>query len=153
MKLIDAVKNKNYFTFWERLYRQQTGVSIGQKYAPPFACIGAGKLEEDKIYPSERFQRLVLTNLENPDDCDRFYTRFIDDKLAAFIGNKTQAEEFVTWLNTLWPGLNFTFEWSDKSINSLNVEILITPRIHSYSCITPLLTHHRYSKPLSMAKL
>ena len=43
---------------------------------------------------------------------DRFYTRFIDDKLAAFIGNKAEAKEFVDWLNKLWPGLELTYEWS-----------------------------------------
>ena len=89
--------------------------------------MGAGKLEEDKIFPSEKFQNLILNNLDTQDNCDRFYTRFIDDKLAAFLGSKDQAEEFVTWLNTLWPGLHFTFEWSDKIIKFLNVELLITP--------------------------
>ena len=126
IKLIEAVKNKNYFTFGDKLYRQKTGVSIGQKYAPPFACLGAGKLEEDKIFPSEKFKNLNINNLDTQDNCNRFYTRFIDDKLAAFLGSKDQAEEFVTWLNTLWPGLHFTFEWSDKSIKFLNVELLIT---------------------------
>ena len=52
--------------------------------------------------------------------------RFIDDKLAAFLGTREQAELFVSWLNTLWPGLIFTYEWSDQSIKFLNVEILIT---------------------------
>ena len=78
------------------------------------------------IFPSEQFQRFVLKDLESQDVKDRFYTRFIDDKLAAFLGTKDQAELFVSWLNTLWPGLTFTYEWSDKSIKFLNVEILIT---------------------------
>ena len=64
---------------------------------------------------------------DSQDSKDRFYTRFIDDKLAAFTGNRKQAEEFVSWLNTLWPGLHFTYEWSNKTIKFLNVEILITP--------------------------
>ena len=119
IKLIEAVKNKNYFTFGETLYRQKTGVSIGQKYAPSFAGLGAGKLEEDKIFPSVQFQNFILKDLDSQDNCDRFYTRFIDDKLAAFLGSKDQAEDFVTWMNTLWPGLHFTFEWSDKSIKFL----------------------------------
>ena len=86
-----------------------------------------GKLEEDKIYPSEQFQNFILKDLSSQDNCDRFYTRFIDDKLAAFLGSKNQAEEFVTWMNSLLPGLHFTFEWSDKSIKFLNVELLVTP--------------------------
>ena len=110
IRLIEAVKSKNYFIFGDKLYRQKTGVSIGQKYAPPFACLGAGKLEEDLIFPSEKFQRFILKDLDSQDVKDTFYTRFIDDKLAAFLGTKDQAESFVCWLNTLWPGLTFTYE-------------------------------------------
>ena len=105
---------------------KRQGLVLGKNMPPPFACLGAGKLEEDKIFPSERFQNLVLNDLDSQDNKDRFDTRFIDDKLAAFLGTKDQAVEFVNWLNTLWPGLTFTFEWSDRSIKFLNVEILIT---------------------------
>ena len=90
IRLIEAVKSQNYFSFGEHLYRQKTGVSIGQKYAPPFACLGAGKQEEDLIFPSEQFQRLVLNDHESQDKKDRFYTRFIDDKfkVGCLQGNK-----------------------------------------------------------------
>ena len=100
MRLINSVKSKNYFTFGDRLYRQNTGVSIGQKYAPPFACLGAGKLEEDKIFPTDKFEEYILDDRDSQDSKYRFYTRFIDDKFAASTGNRKQAEECVSLLNT-----------------------------------------------------
>ena len=77
------------------------------------------------IFPSEQFQRFVLKDLESQDVKDRFYTRFIDDKLAASLGTKDQAELFVSWLNTLWLGLTLSYEWSDKSIKFLITQDII----------------------------
>ena len=84
-------------------------------------------MKERKFNLKIKFEEYILDDRDSQDSKDRFYTRFIDDKLAAFTGNRKQAEEFVSWLNTLWPGLHFTYEWSNKTIKFLNVEILITP--------------------------
>ena len=59
--------------FGENLYRQKTGGSIRQKYALPFACLvsmAGGELEEDWIFPSEKFQVFVLNDLESEDEKD-----------------------------------------------------------------------------------
>ena len=92
------------------------GTSIGKKHAPSLCCLGAGKLEEELIFPSEQFQNLVVKDNRTLDEADRFYGRFIDDMLARTKGTEAEAEEFVKWLNTLWPGLKFTYEWSNKEI-------------------------------------
>ena len=47
----------------------------------------------------------------------RFYKRFIDDMVAALLGTEEEAGDFVAWMNTLWPGLGFTFDWSNKELN------------------------------------
>ena len=99
---------KNWQPSWEQKTRQRS-------------------LEEDKIFPSEKFQRFVLNDIESPHVKERFYPTFMDEKLAAFMGTTDQAKEVVFWLNTLWPGLDFTYEWSDKAIKFLNVKTLITP--------------------------
>ena len=48
------------------------------------------------------------------DDEDRFYERFIDGMVAALLGTEEEAGDFVAWMKTLWPGLKFTFDWSNK---------------------------------------
>ena len=105
MELFDLIKNNNYFEFGEKIFEQTGGTSIGKKHAPPVACLGAGKLEEDEIFPSENFQKYILDDKESYDAKDRFFTRFIDDMLSAFVGTEEEASDFVSWINTLWPGL------------------------------------------------
>ena len=81
--------------------------------------------EEENILPSERFQNIILKDYSSRDEKDRFYKRFIDDMIAATSCTKQEASEFVDWLNTLNPNLNFTFEWSDESINYLDVTLVM----------------------------
>ena len=59
------------------------------------------------------------------DESDRFFKRFIDDMLALLEGTQEEAENFVKWLNTLWPGLQFTYEWSNKEITFLDVRLVL----------------------------
>ena len=42
-----------------------------------------------------------------------------------FLGNREQAMDFVNWLNSIEPGISFTFEWSDKTINFLDVKLIL----------------------------
>ena len=36
-------------------------------------------------------------------------------------GSREDAERFVGWMNTLWEGIEFTFEWSDTELTYLEV--------------------------------
>ena len=68
----------------------------------------------------------VLNDLSSQDEEDRFYKRFIDDMIAAFLGDAQDAEHFVRWMNTLWPGLKFTYNWSNKELTYLDVNLIMT---------------------------
>ena len=46
--------------------------------------------------------------------------------MAVFLGTEEEAVEFVAWMNTLWPGLKFTFDWSNKELTYLDVKLIIT---------------------------
>ena len=59
------------------MFQQVGGTPIDKKHAPPLACLGAGKLEKDVIYPSQQFHSLVLDDKENDCEEERFYKRFI----------------------------------------------------------------------------
>ena len=125
MKLLEITQCNNYFEFgqkssnrWEEKYRRE-------KNAPSLCCLGASKLEEELIFPSEEFQSLVVKDNRTLDEADRFYGRFIDDMLALTIGTEAEAEEFVKWLNTLRPELKFTYKWSNKEITFLDVRLVM----------------------------
>ena len=125
MELLDAVQHKNYFEFADTLQVQETGSAIGQKQAPPVCCLGAAKLEEEKIYPSEQFQKYVLKDLSDDDETHRWFKRFIDDQIAACAITVEEAKTFVDWLNTLWPGIKFTYTREDKVAEFLDLKIII----------------------------
>ena len=74
---------------------------------------------------TKKFQNIILKDHSSRDEKDRFYKRFIDDKIAATNWIQQEAKYFVEWLNTLNPSLNFTFEWSAESINYLDVTLVM----------------------------
>ena len=50
---------------------RKQGAALDKKNAPPFACLvsmGGGKLEEDLIFPAEKFQMFVLNDHESKDE-------------------------------------------------------------------------------------
>ena len=73
----------------------------------------------------ESFKTKVLKDKTNDDDKARFYKRFIDDMLAAFMGTEQEANGFVEWMNTLWPGVKFTYDWSNKELTYLDVNLIM----------------------------
>ena len=46
--------------------------------------------------------------------------------IAAFVGSEEEATTFVAWMNSLWPGLKFTFDWSNKELTYLDVNLIMT---------------------------
>jgi hypothetical protein len=59
------------------------------------ACLAAGKLEEEAIFTADIFKNKVLKDTSNNDEKSRFYKRFIDDMIAAFLGTEQEAKDFV----------------------------------------------------------
>ena len=45
MRCQEICQENNVFEFNQQLYRQVSGSAIGQKQAPPVACLGAGVVE------------------------------------------------------------------------------------------------------------
>ena len=128
LELLEITRKNNYFELGEKIFQQVGGTSIGKKHAPALCCLGAGKLEEEDIFPSEQFRNIVLDDKTTPDQNDRFYKRFIDDMIAAMEGTEDDAREFVEWMNTLNPSLSFTYEWSNKEITFLDTRLVIQDR-------------------------
>ena len=157
MELLEVTRNYNYFEFGENLYKQEGGTSIGKKHAPDTACLGAGKFEEEFILPSGQFRDIVIDDKSVDDDKERFYKRFIDDMIAATCCTEQEAKQFVEWLNTLDPNLTFTYEWSDKKINFLDVTLVIEDgKLETNRHIKPtnpqLFLHYSSNHPSSVFK-
>ena len=93
MELLEITQRNNIFKFGEQIFKQVGGTSIGKKHAPSLCCLGAGKLEEDEIFPAGPFRNLVLKDKASVDESDRLYKRFIDDMMALTNGTADEAKE------------------------------------------------------------
>ena len=78
------ILNNNNSLFDNELHHQETGTGMGTKFAPHYACLCIGYLEETKLFPvllPNHFDMLECQYIENN------FFRFIDDG-------------FITWPTT-----------------------------------------------------
>ena len=127
MELLELTRKHNYFEFGDdECFQQVGGTSIGKKHDPPLACLAAGKLEEEKHFNTEIFKTKISNYTSSDDEKDKFYKRYIDDMITAFVGSEQEVIAFVVWMKTLWPGLEFTFNWSNRELTYLDVNLIMT---------------------------
>ena len=122
------LKNNN-FCFDNQFYHQEIGAAMGTDFAPPYANISVGYLEETKLYDelSKHFDKMI---------CDiimEFYFRFMDDGFLPW-PTEVDIKIFHDIINNLDPNLEFTieppleFEESDHSksqkLNFLDIDII-----------------------------
>ena len=77
--------------------------------------------------------------------------------IAATSCTKEQVHNFVEWLNTLDPSLDFTFEWSDEKINYLDVTLVMEDgKLETDRHVKPtnpqLFLHYTSNHPQSVFK-
>ena len=109
-----CLKN-NILEFDKKLYKQISGVGTGAKFAPTYACLGAGRFEEIMFNSNhELIERILI------------WKRFIDHVFMLFKGCETKCRELVDWLNSLMPGvIKFKYQYSLQKIEFLDLEIYI----------------------------
>ena len=76
LKLAEFVLRNNYFVFDEKMYHQVIGTAMGSIFAPPYAQLTIGFLEETRLYP------LLLPSKFDLETCKKiieFFYRFMDD--------------------------------------------------------------------------
>ena len=115
------ILTNNYFMFDGVCYHQKTGSAMGTVFAPPYACLTVGYLEETRL------RRTVLPQYFSPHDCDlilELLLRYIDDGFAAW-PKRLDLDLFIQALNSLHPSIRFTVEKSSIEFrNGLRVWVL-----------------------------
>ena len=97
------ILSNNYFIFDSVMYLQLVGTAIGTIFAPPYACLSVGYLEETKLYP-------VLRSTFEPDISEfiiNIFMRYMDDGIVSLPASM-DISEFSRILNDLDPRLNRT---------------------------------------------
>ena len=104
LELSEFVLSNNYFIFNNEMYYQITGVSMGTIFAPPYACLTVGFLEETELFPK------LLPSKYDPVTCEFIienFFRFMDDG-NTLLPKDIIEDEFLHLLNSMHPNIQFT---------------------------------------------
>ena len=128
--ILESVKfilENNNFLLDNVMYKQVSGTAMGTKFAPPYACLTIGYLEETRLFPK------ILKNYFTDSTClyikDNFF-RYMDDGFIALAQN-IDAISLRNALNDLHPSIKFTMETgkmksdTTESLNFLDIEIIL----------------------------
>ena len=109
VELAEVVLKNNIFTFKEKTLKQKRGTAIGTKFAPPYSILFMAALEEE-----------ILSKIELE---PYLWWRYIDDIFFRFEHGEEKLKKFIVHLNEKHPTIKFTAEWSQTSINFLDVTV------------------------------
>ena len=109
-KLSHHILNKNYFEFNKRIYHQKMGTAMGTRFAPNYAIIFMGILEEEMLAQAPVKPKL--------------WKRFIDDIFMIWTEGETKLQEFLTFLNNFHPTIKFTSESSQTQLAFLDTLVI-----------------------------
>ena len=109
-------------------FKQLNGTAIGTKFAPPYAILFMGYLE-DKVLSSLVKKPLV-------------WWRYIDYIFMIWQHGEEAPKEFLKILNSCHPTIKFTAEYSLDKVNFLDVEVTRSGnKLLADSYIKPKDTH------------
>ena len=119
LKSAAFILQNNNFMFDNVLYHQLIGTAMGTIFAPPYACLSIGFLEETKLYPEiERlFPDLYSIIID-------YFSRYMDDGIVPW-PDEANIDIFLQILNSLDPNIRFTLEKSiDSQEYGMKIQIL-----------------------------
>lgn len=127
LELTDIVLSRNYFLFGQDFYLQKMGVAMGAAFAPDFANLFLGMLEERYIYANNIFSNNIL-----------FYKRYIDDCLLVWQGSEQLLNSFLLYMNCLHNTIKFNMECDPHKVSFLDTWVIFENNsIHTSLYVKP----------------
>ncbi|KAJ1189219.1 hypothetical protein NDU88_005969 [Pleurodeles waltl] len=117
--ILDFLKfslQNNYFLFDGNYYLQLQGTAMGAKFAPPYACILMGAVENHWLWSdrSDQFIKHII-----------FWGRYIDDILLIWQGSEAHLQKFIQSLTPNPWEIEVTYQISKSSIEYLDLLIYV----------------------------
>ena len=109
LRLLELTMRNNDINFDGQWYLQICGTAMGKNYAPGLADLYLEKFDEEAMH-GHTIQPLL-------------FSRFLDDTFFVWLGTEQQLRDFELFLNTIIPGIKITLNWSQESVNFLDVTI------------------------------
>ena len=124
-----VLKNNN-FEFDGKHYLQKRGTAIGTRMAPAYANLFMHDLES---------QLLDLAPVK-----PYLWLRYIDDVFMIWTAGEEQLQEFLHWINQYHDTIKFTWDWSKKTVNYLDVQIINNYGVIETDLYTKPTDKHQY---------
>ena len=112
LRLAELVLTLNSFQFNDQFFEQISGVAMGTKMGPSYACIFMGYLEH-----------LVWTTYDGP--LPSVYHRYIDDCIGITDMPEADLSRFINFINVFNPSIRFTSHISTTCVNFLDITITL----------------------------
>lgn len=116
VRLTELVLNLNTFEFNGNFFEQVSGVAMGTKMGPSYACFFMGYLE---IQILEEYTKNRIGPLQ--------YLRYIDDGIGLFGTPLEDINRFIDYVGNFHPSIKFTSCISSVSVNFLDISVQLSP--------------------------
>ncbi|XP_076454412.1 uncharacterized protein LOC143289298 [Babylonia areolata] len=113
LRLTELVLTLNS-SFDQDHFQQQSGIAMGTKMGPSFACLFVGFIQEQAFRQYKGVR-------------PAFYKRFIDDCLGIATGPIDSLQAFIDFMSKFHPALKFTHTISNSSVPFLDILVTIQP--------------------------
>ena len=119
--ILDGIKfilENNIFCFNDIFYKQEKGTAMGTKFAPVYATLTIGYLEE-KLYT------IIETNYDTEFQryLKKYWKRFLDDCFVPWTKSEEELIKFHSVLNNLHNDIRFTLEYDQNEQPFLDVMV------------------------------
>ena len=111
IRMADFVLKNNYFEFKGQIKQEISGIAIGTKFAPPYACLFIDKIET-AFLETQELQPLV-------------WFRYMDDIFFIWTHGEQELQAFLRSLNEFHTDIKFTYESSKESIAFLYLKVSV----------------------------
>ena len=121
LEAIELMLKNNNFLFNGEMYTQLIGTAMGHVFAPQYACLVIGYLEEENLL-KEVLPKYF--SIEETKIIEEFLSRYMDDGFT-LLPESVDSELFLRCLNELHPSIRFTLEpATHDTIDGLKVQKL-----------------------------
>ena len=110
--LTELVLKRNLFEFNNKYFIQPSGTAIGTQLAPGYANMFLSIFERSMLnqYPTKL----------------SIWLRYVDDIFMIWNDSEDKLKDFLAYINTVIPAIQFTHTHSFKSVNFLDVLVTLT---------------------------
>ena len=110
--MTELVLQRNMFEFNKEYFNQTSGTAIGTNLAPGYANLFLSKFERNMLnqYPTR----------------PSIWCRYINDIFMIWNDSEDKLNDFLAYINTVNPAIQFTHVHSFKSVNFLDVLVTLT---------------------------